>query len=65
MNTPRLKLPAYAKALTDNRRRGFHPLEVDVWYGDDWKIPKQIAEAEQKLFVVRGREARPYSFEWE
>lgn len=61
----RLKLPAYGKALLDNRRRGFHPLVVDVWYGDDWSIPRRIAEAEQNLFVVRGREARPYSADWE
>jgi len=65
MSSPRLKLPAYGKALMDNRRRGFHPLSVDVWYGDDWSIPKRIAQAEQKLFVARGREARPYFGDWE
>jgi hypothetical protein len=65
MNMPRLKMPAYGKALMENRQRGFHPLEISLWYGDDWKMPQRVAAAERAEFVRLGRAARPYSPEWE
>lgn len=60
----RLKLPAYGKALIDNRRRGFHPLYVDVLYGDDWREAATRAKLEAAVFVKDGRNARPYEDRW-
>jgi hypothetical protein len=59
-----LKRPAYAKALLDNRRRGFHPLRVDVIYGDDWREAATRAKLEQAVFVKDGLAARPYEDRW-
>lgn len=64
MAEQRLKLPAYGKALLDNRRRGFHPLYVDVLYGDDWREASTRAKLESAVFVRDGREARPYEYRW-
>lgn len=61
----RLRMPAYAKALRDNRRRGFHPLAgVRLVYGDDWAEAQDAARLESGLFVKLGREAVPYGPGW-
>lgn len=62
--TRRRQLPAYARALIDNRRRGFHPLLVQVLYGDDWIEPQIQARWARDLFVREGARARPYTLEW-
>jgi hypothetical protein len=38
----RLKLPAYAKRLLDDRRAGKHPLEVNLVFGDKWRDVPEI-----------------------
>lgn len=60
----RLKRPAYAHALLDNRRRGFHPLHVDVLYGDDWREASTRMALEKKVYVRDGANARPYEARW-
>ncbi len=60
----RLKRPAYARAMLDNRRRGFHPLHVDVLYGDDWREASTRMALEKKVFVKDGLAARPYQARW-
>jgi hypothetical protein len=72
--TPKLKMrealgplrpPAYGKALLDNRRRGFHPLWVELYYGDDWKAAGERAMMEKRAFVRLGAAARPYDIAWQ
>jgi hypothetical protein len=60
----RKKSPAYAKALIENRRRGFHPLNVDMIYGDDWSMARDRAGMESAAFVRLGAATRPYAHIW-
>lgn len=60
--TARLKLPAFARALVENRRRGFHPLNVTLLYGDNWRTPSLQAKAEREAVQVHQRE--PYAPQW-
>ncbi len=57
-------MPAYGKALLNNRHRGFHPLNVDVLYGDDWREASTRMALEKKVFVKDGLHARPYEARW-
>lgn len=61
MAEPRLRMPAFAKSLLQNRRRGFHPLRVEVWYGDDWSEAAAVAKREAALLLREGAAARPYA----
>ena len=61
---PRLRLPAFARALMDNRRRGFHPLAVDLVYGDDLALAFRRAAAEKNAFALGGAGTRPYTVAW-
>ena len=38
----RMKLPAYAKRLLDDRRAGLHPLDVNLVFGDRWADVPEI-----------------------
>jgi hypothetical protein len=58
----RLKLPAFARGLVENRRRGFHPLNVTLLYGDNWRTPSLQAKLEREAAQVK--RLPPYSAQW-
>lgn len=58
----RLRLPAFARALIDNRRRGFHPLRLTLLYGDNWRTPSLHAKNERH--AVQIQRLQPYSAKW-
>jgi hypothetical protein len=62
--TSRLRLPAYARALLDNRRRGFHPLTVELIYGDEWTAARVQQEKMRGKFVTAGALSVPYDARW-
>lgn len=62
-------MPAYGRALLDNRRQragwaGFHPAQVDLVYGDDWREAATRMALEKAVFVKDGLDARPYQARW-
>ena len=60
----RLRPPAYAKDLIAQRRRGYHPLDIDLLYGDQWSEAAARAKRAKAVFVRDGAAARPYSPAW-
>lgn len=61
---PRLRLPSFARSLMDNRRRGFHPLSVELLYADDLKPAFERAADEKAVFTRLGATATPYDLAW-
>lgn len=66
--TPRLKLPAYGKALLNARREGQHPLVVHLIYGEDWRPGERCEElceegAHPRL-AVKPSEFAPFQIDW-
>lgn len=64
MPTGKPRAPAFAKSLILNRRRGFHPLQVDLVFGDDWGEASARAKREAAVFVRDGLRAVPYGDAW-
>jgi hypothetical protein len=61
LSVDRLKLPAYGKRLLDHRRLHCHPTVVQLYWGDDWSLPRTAAAAEVGC-LANGM--RPYAPSW-
>jgi len=65
---PRLRLPAYGKALLSARRLGEHPLVVHVIYGEEWRPGESCGTecegAEHPRLAVRPSEFQPWTIDW-
>jgi hypothetical protein len=59
-----LRLPAFARDLLEHRRRGRHPLNVDVVYGDVWSVPWARQKAAQQRYVFDGPGCDVYGDGW-
>jgi hypothetical protein len=51
-------------ALLDNRRRGFHPLRIDLLFGDDWREASTRMRLEKAMLVRDGARAAVYGEAW-
>jgi len=65
---PRLRLPAYGKALLNARRLGEHPLVVHVIYGEEWRPGERCGDgcegASHPRLAVRPSEFEPWTIDW-
>lgn len=60
----RRKLPAFARTLMDNRRRGFHPLTIELLYGDEWGAAYERAKLGRAAYARFGATLEPYGLAW-
>lgn len=64
----RLKLPAYGRALLEQRRAGEHPLCVHVIVGDDWRAVLDCTwlgfGCAHPVLALRPEDCAPERFDW-